>query len=140
MAHLRVQSEAVLEKRDGDGLPSHESGRTPCAAEGSARNDDLVVAVGADETVEFVDSAENDVKVRPLLMLLLLLLLMMMMERGGAAAHAALAPTDATTANATAADVATHGRDVLAEIGCRRERGDVLVNLKVKFFVRALNR
>ena len=104
LPHLRVQSEAVLKKGDLDGLPSHESGRAPWA-NGSARNDNLVEAVEADKTVQFVDSPEKEAKMR---------LRLIRMKRCGAATLADARAAD-TTPGAVA--VATHGRDVLAEIG-----------------------
>ena len=104
LPHLRVQSEAVLKKGDLDGLPSHESGRAPWA-KGSARNDNLVEAVEADKTVQFVDSPEKEAKMR---------LRLIRMKRCGAATLADARAAD-TTPGAVA--VATHGRDVLAEIG-----------------------
>ena len=114
--HLRVQSEAVLGEGDGDGLPPQGSGR-------AARKDQLGATA---ETVQFVDSSENDVKVR-------LLAMARRRRRRGVSLFA--------VADAASSDVATHGRGVPAKIGCRKEGGtNVLVHLNLTFLIRVLDK
>ena len=96
-AHLRVQSETILEEEDGDGLPPQGFGR-------AARKADLGAAT---EAVQFIDSSANDVKFR--------LLAMAGSRRWRGVSFFAVA--DASS------DVATHGTGVRAKIGCRKEGG-----------------